>query len=86
MAELLLIPVILAGAVALVAGNVWIVVNAFRTSVIWGLGTFLLPVVGLIFVLMHWEENRKPFLYSVLGTAAISAAVLLGPLELPQSP
>ncbi|HEU0306599.1 MAG TPA: hypothetical protein VFR30_06485 [Lysobacter sp.] len=59
------------GVVLSVIGGLWIVVNAFRTSVLWGLGSLLVPFVSLIFALMNFSENKIPLLISVIGTVLV---------------
>lgn len=59
--------------VALIFGII-ILINAFKESVWWGLGSLFVPFVSLIYVFMHWDKNKKPFLYSL----AMIPVVLLG--------
>ena len=42
-----------------------ILIKAFKKSLIWGLGSLLIPFVILVFVFMNWADTKKPFLYSV---------------------
>ncbi|MEG3791758.1 hypothetical protein V1318_16695 [Lysobacter sp. CCNWLW3] len=51
-----------------VIGVLWIVVNAFRESVLWGLGSLLIPLVALVFAIMNFSENKIPLLICVVGT------------------
>lgn len=46
--------------------GVQLLVMAFKTSVLWGLGFLFIPLVGLIFVIQHWDETKTPFLRSLL--------------------
>ncbi len=57
---------ILAGAIVACVYGIIILIKAFKTSVLWGLGSLFVPFVGLIFVIMNWEECKKPFLMSLL--------------------
>ena len=43
-------------------GGLWLLVLAFQESIFWGLGSLFLPFVSLIFVIMHWDTAKKPFL------------------------
>jgi len=52
--------------IALVFG-VQLLILAFRTSVLWGLGSMLVPFVGLIFIIKYWDEAKKPFLRSLIA-------------------
>jgi hypothetical protein len=48
-------------------GGLWLLVVAFQESLLWGLGCVFIPIVSLIFVIMHWEKGGKPFLVSLAG-------------------
>jgi hypothetical protein len=49
-----------AGIAALVFG-IQILIVAFKTSILWGLGSLFVPFVIFVFVAMHWEETKTPF-------------------------
>ncbi len=68
------------GIIAVVCG-IWLLVVAFKTSVWWGLGSIFVPFVSLIFVIVHWNVAKKPFLYSLIGYVLI----ILGSLLMPES-
>ncbi|MFL9813149.1 MFS transporter [Stutzerimonas sp. VN223-3] len=57
---------ILGGLLLIVAGIVWLVVLAFGTSLLWGVGS-LLPPITLIYVVRHWNVARKAVGLSGLG-------------------
>lgn len=59
------------GIVLSLIGGLWIVVNAFRTSVLWGVGSLLVPFVSLVFALMNFGENKIPLLISVIGMVLV---------------
>lgn len=59
------------GVILSLIGGLWIVVNAFRTSVLWGLGSLLVPFVSLIFALLNFGTNKIPLLISVIGMALL---------------
>jgi len=68
------------GIILSVIGGIWLLITAFQESVGWGLGCMLLPIVSLIFVFLHWEESKRPFLIGVAGNVlAIAGAALNGP-------
>ena len=48
-------------------GWLWLVVNAFRTSALWGVGSLVISPIALIFGLLNFGENKSPRLLSVLG-------------------
>lgn len=55
------------GVILSLVGSLWIVVNAFRTSVLWGLGSLFVPFVSLIFALLNFAGNKIPLLLCVIG-------------------
>ncbi|MGH9751074.1 MAG: hypothetical protein ACRD6R_14295 [Candidatus Polarisedimenticolia bacterium] len=68
------------GYVAALIGGIWMVVNAFKTSVGWGLGTlFLWLPFGLIYLVKHWQANKKPFFIQLAGLGLIVAGVMMAP-------
>ena len=56
------------GGIAALVGGIMVLIKAFQTSVIWGLGSLLIGPVMLIFVIMHWEESKKGFCISLVGS------------------
>ncbi len=64
--------VVLLSLAVFLGGLIGIVVVAFRISVLWGLGGLLLPLVPVVFILMHWRDTRVPFLAWLLGWISIS--------------
>jgi hypothetical protein len=71
----LLILLIAAGLVSLL-GSLWFLMVAFRAGIVWGLACLFIPFAALVFLAMHWEEAKKPFLMSFL--AAIFCGAILG--------
>lgn len=55
------------GLIPMLVGSIWLLVTAFQESILWGLGTLLVPFVGIIFVIMHWDAAKKPFLIWAAG-------------------
>jgi hypothetical protein len=70
--------IIVGGLIALVYGII-LLVKAFQTSVLWGLGYIFIPFVALVFVIMHWEETKKPFLMSLLSIPFFIVGIILAP-------
>lgn len=52
----------LVGLVLMLVCGIMIIVEAFRASVLWGLGAIFVPFVKLIFVITHWSDTKTPFL------------------------
>ena len=55
------------GVALSVIGWLWLVVNAFRESALWGIGSLIISPIALIFGLLNFSENKIPLLLSVLG-------------------
>lgn len=55
------------GSAVCFVGGLWLLINAFRVSVWWGLGYLFVPFVALFFLFSHWDEARKPFGIWFLG-------------------
>jgi hypothetical protein len=74
------------GGLAVVAvAWIWLLVRAFRYRTGWGLGSFFVPPLGLIFAGRHPREGAPPLIIVALGliVAATPAAYILAvPLDL----
>jgi len=68
----------LVGGVLLLVGCILFIINAFKVSVVWGLGVILLAPVGLVFLFKNWRENRTSFLLQIAGLLLVVVGVLLG--------
>ena len=57
----------------------WIgyLVAAFRTSVLWGIGVLVFPIVSLIFLIVEWERAKRPFFLKLWGIAFLLFGVLV---------
>lgn len=66
------------GGIVMLVFGVILLVKAFQTSVLWGLGYVFVPFVSLVFVIMHWQETKKPFLYLLAGSAVMVVGLVLG--------
>lgn len=73
---MVLILVLLAiGALLSFVANIWLLVQAFRVSLLWGLAYLFLPFAGLVFLVVHWQEARRPFLVGLAGMLVMGAGV-----------
>ncbi len=59
----------LVGLGLMVIGGLWLLIVAFQTSILWGLGSLFVPFVSLIFVLLNWNVSKAPFITVVIGFA-----------------
>ncbi|MCD4750705.1 MAG: hypothetical protein K8R59_15140 [Thermoanaerobaculales bacterium] len=56
-------------SIALLIFWIQILIVAFKTHIGWGLGSLFIPFVGLVFVFMHWQKTKTPFLRSLICVA-----------------
>lgn len=77
--EILGIILLVIGAVIGLVFGIQLLILAFRTSILWGLGYIFIPFVSLIFVIVHWNEAKTPFLRCLLAIPFYVAGVLLMP-------
>ncbi len=75
---MLTVVLMLVGAVLLFVGGVMLIINAFKVSVLWGLGVLFLAPIGLVFLVKNWQENKKSFFIQVAGLALVVVGVVLG--------
>jgi hypothetical protein len=68
----------LIGLVISLIYGIKILILAFKTSILWGLGSLLVPFVSLIFIVMYWQETKSPFLRSLLAIPFFIIGALLG--------
>lgn len=60
------------GVVAFIA-LIWLLVRAFKRSILWGLAVLLLsPITATLYGIIYWRDDKKPFLaYITSFTAAV---------------
>jgi glutaredoxin-like YruB-family protein len=75
MNPLLLILFILS-ALAVVIGNLMLLVAAFRQSILWGLGSLFIPFVQLFFLIRHWDQAKKGFYVGLLGGLILMGTIV----------
>ena len=55
------------GTILALIGGIWLIILAFKESILWGLGCLFIPIISLVFVFMNWEDTKKPFLLNLVG-------------------
>ena len=68
---------VILGGIAMFVGGIWLLVEAFKESVLWGLGSIFIPFVSLVFVIMHWDVSKTPFLIQIGGLVLLIAGVVI---------
>ncbi len=77
--EIIGIGLIVCGFILSAVCGIIILVKAFQASILWGLAYLFIPFAALIFVITHWDEAGKPFLYSLLSIPIIMFGMFLIP-------
>lgn len=67
---------LIVGLILAFVGGIWLLVVAFKTSIWWGLGSLFIPLVNLIFVILHWQPSKKPFFIYLAGVVLLVIAAL----------
>lgn len=67
---------ILGGLLLMLSGLVWLVMRAFATSLLWGLGS-LLPPITLVYVLRYWRRARSAVGLLALGFIPLIVGLVL---------
>ncbi len=65
------------GAIIALIFGIQLLILAFRTSILWGLGYIFVPFVALIFVIVHWQEAKTPFLRGLIAIPFYVGGLLL---------
>lgn len=55
------------GGIIMLIYSIILIIKAFKESIWWGLGYMFVPFVSLIFVFMHWQICKEPFLRMILA-------------------
>ena len=67
------------GGVIIIVGYIMLLIAAFREGVLWGLLCFCFTPIQLVFLIVHWQVAKKPFLIQLLGYALCFVAYLIAP-------
>ena len=63
------------GIALVVIGGIGFLIAAFKTSILWGLGCIIFPIIQFVFLAVHWREAKNPFLLQVAGIVITLVAV-----------
>jgi hypothetical protein len=77
--EIASLALIAIGALIAVIYGIQLLIAAFRTSFLWGLGSLVVPLVSILFVVTHWDQAKKPFLLQLLCIPFLGLGFLLAP-------
>jgi hypothetical protein len=68
---------IIFGLLIFIVGGFWFMVRAFTESVLWGLAVLFIPIVSIFFLIVHWENAKRPFFVQLFGFAILGLGVFL---------
>jgi hypothetical protein len=60
-----------------VLGGISFLIEAFKTSLLWGFGCLFITPVTFFYLFCHWGNAKKPFLIQVVGCFIIFAGAYL---------
>jgi hypothetical protein len=70
--------IVLGSLISVVAG-IWYIVACFQESIWWGLGGLFVPFVQLVFLFVHWDRAKAPFLLGLAASLMVIGAMFLSP-------
>lgn len=67
-----------------ILGGIGLLIAAFRTHILWGFAVLLVAPVGIVYLLLHWQDAKGAFKTQVLGLVLIVISVYLsGDVSIP---
>ena len=76
--EIFLSGVLIIGVLCILIGWILLVVEAFHTSVLWGLGTLFIKPVTLIYAIVHWDRAKSAAVIFFTGYGIVLVGALAG--------
>jgi len=58
------------GLAVFIVGGIGTLIAAFKVGFVWGLACFI-PPVSLLFLVLHWDVAKNPFLLQLAGFALV---------------
>jgi uncharacterized membrane protein len=59
------------GAILTLIGGIGMLIAAFKTSFLWGLGCLLIAPVSVVFLITHWGDAKNPFFLQITGLVMV---------------
>lgn len=60
-----------------ILGGIFFLIEAFRTSLLWGFGCLFITPVTIFYLILHWNNAKKAFSIQVVGTIILLAGAYL---------
>lgn len=65
--------ILYAGLGIFIVGGIGLLIAAFRTSTLWGLGVLFIAPVAIIYMIVHWQDAKGPFKLQIFGLVIVVA-------------
>lgn len=59
--------IVLISILIIIICDIYIIIKAFKVSLLWGFGTLIIPIVALAFIVLHWTETKKYVFWMLIG-------------------
>ncbi|MCA9358562.1 hypothetical protein KC902_04880 [Candidatus Kaiserbacteria bacterium] len=59
------------GLILFILGGLGLLIAAFKTHILWGIGIIIVAPAAVVFTVLHWGVAKNPFLLQLLGFVII---------------
>ena len=56
---------------------IWMLIEIFKSGLLWFIGCLLIPFLGLIWLVLNWQEGKQPFFLGLVGAAITGLGLIL---------
>ena len=67
------------GCIIYLVGAVKFLIAAFNESIVWFICCLIVPFAGLVFLILHWNVAKKPFVTMLIGMVPMVIGAVLMP-------
>ena len=76
--EILSLLFTIVGGIIMFVGGIWMLIEQFKSGILWFLACLFIPFVSIIWLVMHWEAGAPPFFLSIGGFVLFLFGAFLG--------
>ena len=66
------------GAILAAVGGIWVLVLAFRKSLVWGLLCLFISPIAIVFAIQNWAIAKRPFMIEIVGIVILIVGSIVG--------
>ncbi len=55
------------GIIIVAVGGIFLLIETFRESILWGIGGILISPILLLFIVLHWDVSKRPVVIQIVG-------------------